>query len=197
MKVVGKAFLGFTLVELMVALAVMTVLLMVAVPSFVALRQRSTLNASGEQVLGLWNQARLEAAKRNQMVKFGVLSYNSGNSFCIGAGTTIFFNDTTPCDCSTNACDVLNYPENQKEWHSVTLAGTPTLGAGNGVIVIEPRRVSPTDPDNAGAITFNGPPGRYAYKLNFHIDRFGRGVLCESNAAAQKMPAYTTRRCDP
>lgn len=186
---------GFTLVELVVTLAVMAVLLGLAVPSFIALRQRSTLAGTGEQVLGFWNQARLEAAKRNQMVKVGV--FEDSGEFCLGADVTTDKDDDVPCDCLAGACDVAAFPADQSDWHGVTLAGTPTLGEDTGVVVIDPKRTLLTDPDDDGAVSFNGPPGQYSYKLNFLVDRFGRGVLCESTTATHAMPAYTTRRCGP
>jgi len=77
---------GFTLLELMVTLAVVAILAVAAVPSFEASRQRAAIKGAGDQVLSFWNQARFEAAKRNSLVKVGV--YTSGASYCIGAATT-------------------------------------------------------------------------------------------------------------
>jgi prepilin-type N-terminal cleavage/methylation domain-containing protein len=187
---------GFTLIELMITLAVIAVLLTLAVPSFIALRQRQTLDSTGEQVLGAWNQARMEAAKRNKMVKFGL--YSSGGSYCIGAATTTSATDSTPCNCtSAGACDVLAFPGLQSDWRQVTVVGTPTLGTNTGVVVIEPHRTSLTDFGDAGAITFAGPPGSRSYSLNLLVDGLGRGALCESTSAADRMPAYGQRRCAP
>jgi type IV fimbrial biogenesis protein FimT len=188
---------GFTLVELMVTLAVMLVLLVIATPSFFALRQRMVLAATGEQVFGLWQQARLEAAKRNSMVKFGL--YTSGGNYCLGAATTTDKDDTTPCDCTTaNVCDVGTFPKvGNNDWRDVTINGTPTLGNATGVVVVDPKRTALTDSTDAGAISLNGPPGRNQYRLNFLVDGMGRGVLCESTAAPTKMPAYAKLRCAP
>jgi type IV fimbrial biogenesis protein FimT len=179
---------GFTLIELMISLTVIAVLLMVAVPSFIALRQRQTLDATGERVLGLWQQARFEAAKRNQMVKFGF--YSSGGNYCIGANTTADGADSTPCDCTTaGSCNVLAFPGLQSDWRRVTVVGTPTLGASTGVVVIDPHRSALTDFGDAGAITFAGPPGTRAYRLNLLVDGLGRAALCESTGATDRMPA--------
>lgn len=190
---------GFSLIELMVVLGVVAILTAAAAPSFIALRQRQTLSAVGEEVVGIWNTARLEAAKRNQMVKVGV--YTSGGNYCIGAATTTDIADSTPCNCtSAGACDVATFPRDPtslKEWRGVTVEGTPTLGASTGVAVIEPRRTSLTQTGDAGAITFNAPTGPKSYRLNFLADRMGRAALCESNAATHKMPAYLNRRCAP
>lgn len=190
---------GFSMIELMVVVGVVAILAAAAAPSFVALRQRQTLDAVGQEVIGVWQTARMEAAKRNQMVKVGY--YANGDDYCIGATTTTSTSDATPCDCTTaGSCNVATFPrdpDSLKEWRGVTVEGTPTLGANSGVAVIEPRRTSLTETGDAGAISFNGPTGSKSYRLNFRADRMGRAVLCESTAATHQMPAYTNRRCGP
>jgi prepilin-type N-terminal cleavage/methylation domain-containing protein len=190
---------GFSMIEMMVVLGVVAILAAAATPSFVALRQRQTLDAVGQEVLGVWQAARMEAAKRNQMVKVGV--FTGTGVYCIGATTTTSTTDSTPCDCtSAGACNVATFPRDPtslKEWRGVTIEGTPTLGANTGVAVIEPRRTSLTETGDAGAVSLNGPTGSKSYRLNFRADRMGRALLCESTAATHQMPAYANRRCGP
>lgn len=207
----ARPFQGFTLIELMVTLSVLLILTLLALPSFISFRQRAAVRGSTEQVQSFWNQARFEAAKRNQMVKVGV--QQSGANFCLGAATTTNQNDTTPCDClavapTTNICDVASFPAadatfaSQSEWRNVTFVvasgTTPSLGGlNNSVAVIEPKRTALTVSTQAGALTFAGPTGGKSYRVNMLVDRFGRAALCESNLAVDKMSDYTTRRCDP
>jgi len=189
---------GFTLIELMATVLVALVLLMIALPSFHTFRQRSALRGSAEQAVSFWNQARFEAAKRNSYVKVGYVT--SGSNYCMGAATTDDPTDHTACDCTTaGACNVAQWPSSQSEWNGVSISGTPTLGpTGNkGVTVIEPKRTSLQDSSDAGAISFAGPSGGYAYKLNVLVDRFGRAKTCESTTAAAHMSDYNTRQCDP
>lgn len=199
-----RRFKGFTLIELMVTLTVILVLMLLALPSFQSFRQRSALRGTAEQALGFWNQARFEAAKRNQMVKVGVST--SGSKFCLGAAATTDPADTAPCDCFTAAaCDVARFPadpaNDQNDWRGVTyyvVSGTtPTLGAGNAVAVIEPKRAGLATASQAGVVSFAGPPGRNAYRVNLNIDAFGRAQLCESATATQSMSDYADRRCSP
>lgn len=60
---------GFTLVELMIVLAIISVAAMVAVPSFSSLIERNRLTSSTNQLLGFFNGARVEAIKRNAIVR--------------------------------------------------------------------------------------------------------------------------------
>ena len=56
---------GFTLIELMVTLAIAAVLMMVGVPSFVAFQRNSELTSQTNSLLAALNAARTEAMKRN------------------------------------------------------------------------------------------------------------------------------------
>ena len=194
---------GFTLIEMMVTLAVVVVLLMVAIPSFQTLRQRSSLRSSSEEVLAVWNQSRFEAAKRNTWVKFA--RQTSGTDYCVGADVADTATDTTACDCfETNTadpdyCAIAHWPasgadEDQAEWHGVTLAA-PTSATALGTVLIEPKRTFLTSGSTPGSIAFVGPPGPKSYRLYLNIDAFGRGVLCEPNNATHKMSDYSRRTC--
>jgi prepilin-type N-terminal cleavage/methylation domain-containing protein len=189
---------GFTLIELMVTIAVIIVLLLIAMPSFLAFRQRAAIRGGAEQILSLWQQARFEAAKRNTMVKFGVVREDDG-TFCVGLAETADKTDDEPCDCaSDDDCDIAHFPSDQEEWRGVTLSDENlTLGADTGVVVIDPKFTTLTEIGDAGSFTLVDPPGSKSYLLNVHIDRMGRAFLCESTSAADHMSDYTNRTCDP
>jgi prepilin-type N-terminal cleavage/methylation domain-containing protein len=198
MAVKSKRVFGFTLIELMVTVAVVVLLLLLALPSFYSMRQRAALRAAGEESLGLLNEARLEAAKRNQQIKFSVQS--NGDDFCLGVTTLV--TNTAPCDClgiEANAaldCDIKTFPSDQDEWRDVTLSGTPTLGEDSGAVILDPKTSAITDADDVGGMTFDGPPGNNSYSQALMIDQFGRGVLCEPSTATSHMSDFTTRQCN-
>jgi prepilin-type N-terminal cleavage/methylation domain-containing protein len=191
---------GFTLIELMVTVAVIIVLAALAYPSFEATRQRAAVRAAAEQTLGFWNQARLEAAKRNAFVKVSTGTGSQG--FCLGADLATASDDHTACNCfeenpatQPDFCDVARYPASQGEWKQVTLLSTSTYGTINSA-VSEPKRTSIFDATDVGNISLNGPPGRKSYRLNVHIDQFGRGVVCQSNASGMSdLSDFGNRKC--
>jgi type IV fimbrial biogenesis protein FimT len=61
----GRQQQGFTLVELMVVLAVVAVLVTIAVPSFRSVTLSNRLTTSANEVVGALQTARMEAIKRN------------------------------------------------------------------------------------------------------------------------------------
>ena len=199
---------GFTLIELMVVVAIVIVVALVAMPSYQAQRQRAAVRGAGDQLLNFWNQARMEALKRNSMVKVGFRQSDSGATFCIGAATTTSSGDTTSCDCfsaspSSNVCDVGRFPANNAEWHNVTLSGV-TLGGGTNLsdmepVVIDPKRLFLAVPADDGTVTLTAPTGPRSYKLNLSVDRFGRGYVCQSSTSTDSMSAFTNtnRVCSP
>lgn len=201
-KLPKRTMRGFTLIELMVTLAVVFTFAIIAYPSFEAVRQRAAVRDAAEQMLGFWNQARLESAKRNSLVKVGVVQSGSGAVLCLGAAAAADTTDTAPCDCTTaGACDVARFPADQAAWNRSTLVGV-TLGGSSWpttatmkVAFIEPRTTALTAADQAGVITLKGPPGRRAYSLRLTVDQFGRGALCEPSGATDKMSDYGERRC--
>lgn len=61
---------GFTLIELMIVLAIVSILSMVAVPSFSGMIQQMSATAQAEEIYSGFRQARAEALKRNESVVF-------------------------------------------------------------------------------------------------------------------------------
>lgn len=180
---------GFSLIELMVAVAVLAIGLMVAIPSFNETRQRSAVRGASDQVVSFWANARFEALKRNQPIRVGL--YRDGGSFCLGANTASSRTDTASCNCLTGACNVANYPADQAEWRGIR-APADIGNNGGDFIVIDPKRGAV---NSAGFWELTAPSGAPDYRLDVRINVFGRAVTCEPAAAGSKIPQFTNRRC--
>ncbi|WP_267897511.1 GspH/FimT family pseudopilin [Dyella psychrodurans] len=61
---------GFTVVELMITLAVATILMVVAIPSFNNMINSNRLTTAANELVGALNAARMEAIKRNADTQF-------------------------------------------------------------------------------------------------------------------------------
>lgn len=97
---------GFTLVELMVTLAVAAILMAIAIPNFTALINSNRLTATGNELVASLQLARSEALRRNTQVR--VCRSEDGSS-CAGAGqwnrwiTLVVSSDEVLRDASTKA----------------------------------------------------------------------------------------------
>lgn len=185
---------GFTLVELIVTIAVLAILTVAAIPSFVDFRERAAVRGAGDQLVSFWADARLEALKRNQAV--AVTVRKSGTTMCMGAAT-----GSSACDCFTNyACNVAQYPAAQSDWRDVTPVGNPTLGPtdtdGVGLAIIDPKRGYLSDEDDDGGITIQSPR-EHSYRLRFYVDRWARAYLCAPTDSPRALSDYSNRTCAP
>jgi type IV fimbrial biogenesis protein FimT len=79
---------GFTLVELMVTLAVAAIMLTIAVPSFKHMMASSRLTTTANSLVGALNLARMEAIKRNDDTQFCGQSGNGSGSLATACGNT-------------------------------------------------------------------------------------------------------------
>lgn len=62
---------GFTFVELMITIAIAAILLLIGVPSFKEMTSNSNMTSSGNEMVGAFNYARMEAVKRGNTVFLG------------------------------------------------------------------------------------------------------------------------------
>lgn len=186
---------GFTLIELMVTIAVLTILLIIAIPSFVELRERVAVRGAGDQLTSFWANARLEAVKRDTPVTISIHSDSAG--LCVGASTT-----GAACDCTPTgtSCNVGKFPGAQSEWRGVTAVGNPTLGPNDadadGVATIDPKRGQLTDPADVGGITIQSPV-HGKFRMRLYVDRWARAYLCVPTDSPLVLSDYSNRTCAP
>ncbi|GAB3784388.1 GspH/FimT family pseudopilin [Dyella agri] len=106
---------GFTLVELMITVAVAAVLLMIAVPSFKNITLSNRLNTAANDLVNAINVARMEAVKRNANTQFCSNSASANTNDGLGGA------------CGTEAGAVRAMRGNAVDENPV-LAGVASLG---------------------------------------------------------------------
>jgi len=103
---------GFTIIELMIGIAVAAVLLTVGVPSFVSLIANNRITAQANELVSGLNLARSEAAKSGQRVS--MCSTTNGTSCAANtdwATGWLVFNDSDGNGVVANAADILRTSE--------------------------------------------------------------------------------------
>jgi len=192
-KAVRKGFSrvsGFTVSDLMIALAVAAIITSFAVPSYRTILEKRQVTSTAQQLAAFLSSAQVTAVEHNQFVSVNYKA-TAGN-WCFGLRTDDVA--TTTCDCTVtdvtaaNACTVdntlnvftsyhLNYPEVLK---------TATVGDSD-TIVFDPVRGLTRD---AQAVKLELVSDDDSYALDVEVSVTGRVKVCSNKDANKDVPGY-------
>lgn len=112
---------GFTIIELMVTLAVLAIIFAIAAPSFSGLTERRKLNGAAEKLFTDLLFAKTEAIKRNTSIR--VSFTGNGATWCYGLAVN------SACDCTASDCtiDGVLHVTNQDEFEGILVDASSTL----------------------------------------------------------------------
>jgi type IV fimbrial biogenesis protein FimT len=109
MAIPRRTTAGFTMIELMIGIAMLAVLAAVAAPAFTDFIERARLRASVDQIVSFLALARQESVKRDRDVTVAV--GGSSTAWCLGAVSAADpANEGDPVPASPDACDCSGTP---------------------------------------------------------------------------------------
>jgi type IV fimbrial biogenesis protein FimT len=147
---------GLTLLELMIALAMLAVVASLALPSFGAAAERARLKDSAETLAADLAEARFEAASRGQPL---YVAYHAGGDWCWSVATA------PGCPCGTDGATSCQLKRVQASEHA-------------GIELLEPQDTvfDPTGVvGGAGGAMFQSSRGE---RLRVNVSALGRASIC-------------------
>jgi len=197
---------GFTLIELMVTLAVLVVLAMLAVPSFATLIEKSRLRGATDDVVSLLNNSRSNAVKLGTITNVSMVG--SAGTWCAGAisqaspqttsataGAALGATGST-CDCSatTVTCQVAgqNALVSSGGYTGVSLSSVGgNLLNSNGGISFDPKLGAlyplPTTATVLPTVVLLSKSGKYSTQIN--ISPLGQVYACTASGSMSGYPS--------
>lgn len=172
---------GFTLVELMIAIAVMVILTVLAVPGFTTYLDKSRVRGAADDVVNLMAQARQAGVKFDRGVR--VSDVVAGGGWCLGANQAALPAVLDPvaapaaCDCTNaNQCvvDGQRLVVSSTDHQGVTLSSPPGDIDFDGRLGI--RSDANTGDADASSFDLTSRSGRFV--LTVAVSPLGQALVC-------------------
>ena len=168
---------GFTLVELMVSLAVLALLTALATPSFADFFERSRVRAAGDDIVSLVGNARAEAVKNDLDVSIAMRG--AGTSWCLGANAAAATSGGAPAGAAP-ACDCTDPGACQVGGQRLVVAsgdyGDVSVRTALASDLFFDSTLGALAPLGTGVLTLTSPSGKY--DVSVQVGALGQARLC-------------------
>jgi type IV fimbrial biogenesis protein FimT len=166
-----KSHLGITTLELLIVVIIITILTLVAVPSFNTFLQNHRLMMTADNTFASMQYARSESIKRNTTV---FVTFQTGDSWCYGLSTG------SSCNCSiANACNLGSTSAPQAQQISFSTTGLVSNG-----FQIEGSRGAANVSGAKITMTLYGQ----STSISVIVNQLGNYQLCSSMSGYQACP---------
>lgn len=168
---------GFTLVELMVTLAVLAVVVAAAGPSFADFFDKYRLRGAADAVISLLSNARAEAVKSNQDIN--VAFTGSGPAWCAGANAAGVPTGGNKAGAAS-ACDCTNASACLVSGQRMVLEQDAFPGVQIGALpapVIFDSKLGTVTPLGSRTVTLTSAQGKYS--LQVQLNALGQARSCK------------------
>jgi len=167
---------GFTLVELMIAVAVLAILAVAVAPSFNGFFDRYRVTRAADTFSSFLINTKSEAIKRNKPVRTVITSSGGGATWCAG------MTENATCDCSTaGACQI---DAADRVISSASFKGVKLKSPATGFAFdFKPQRGVLLDNETVELESADG------LALKVIVSRVGRIKLCSPNGKVGGYPA--------
>lgn len=170
---------GFTLIELMVVIAVLAIMLTLAAPSFADFFQRYRLRGAADKVVTMLASARAEAVMRNRDVS---IDFKGGSTvWCVGANATP--EAATPGDkvdgavsCDCTVADSCKLSDDRVLTVDSSNLGGVSIDSLPGTIVFSRKNGATSPLGSTEQAAFKSPNSKYTLQLD--VSALGRATLC-------------------
>ena len=167
---------GFTLIELIITLAVISVVLIAAAPSFADFLDKNRVRGAADGVISLISNARAEAVKTDLDVNIAFTG--SGSSWCVGANSATAPTGGNPagaaaaCNCTDAAqCRVSGLRS------AIETGAYPDVAIGVLPAALNfDSKLGAISPLGARNVTLTSPKGKY--DLRVEVNALGQARLC-------------------
>lgn len=177
---------GFSLVELLVTIAVVGILASVAAPSFQSMIEKRRLIAATEGVYAHLQFSRSEAVKFGRDTPLNV-SVKTGTPWCIGIS-----NDVSSCDCNqtdtTNVTACVYGPTGLTSMRNLIGSEFTNISLATNQANVQVDSIRGAFGGTAGAVTLTSAPSSWTTKVIF--SQLGRIRIC-SNSGIGGYPSCT------